>query len=241
MANQIRINKYLAVLGICSRRKADQMIKQGIIRINGEIAQLGSVINSEKDQISIKNKIINKESESKVYYLLNKPKGVVCTVKDPHGRLTVVDLLRNVKERVYPVGRLDIDSHGLILLTNDGELANRITHPKFHIPKTYLVTVLGKVSNYQLEKLRLGVELSDGTTQPAEVKIVEKENQQTRLEVVLHEGRNRQIRRMCAALNLQILDLQRVAIGKIKLDNIKSGRYLEIQKTELMKSPDSSS
>lgn len=232
MEKTIRLNKYLANLGYTSRRKVEDLLHQKNLTINGvKVLDKGFRVNPEKDRILLDGKEI-KASPEFIYIMLNKPKGVVSTAKDEHGRTTVVDLV-NSKERLYPIGRLDADSKGLIFLTNDGSLTNKLTHPKFHTPKTYIALIQGKVDEKTLNKLRNGVELKEGKTSKAEVEIVEPKPNRTILEITLFEGKNRQIRRMCAALKLNLLELKRVAIGRVKLGDLESGKYRTLTKSEI--------
>lgn len=231
-----RIDKYLANAGYCSRRKVEEFLKKHQVLINGKrINEHGQRFDSSKDSLKIDNQTV--ASQENVYYLVNKPVGYVSTVKDEHQRKTVLDLLPKAvtqRYRLYPVGRLDVDSSGLVLLTNDGDLAYKLTHPKFHIPKTYRLTINGKVKGGYLNLLRRGVKLKDGITAPAEVKKVSVDEKTTILEVTLYEGRNRQIRRMCKALNLELVSLQRLAIGSVTLDQVGEKSWKLIQKTSLL-------
>lgn len=233
MGAPVRLNKYLSSQGIASRRKVDELILQRKVEVNSEIVKdLGVKIDPEKDKVCVNGKVVQQEASSFVYLALNKPKGVISTASDEHGRKSVVDLV-NLPLRLYPIGRLDGQSTGLILLTNDGVLANKLTHPKFHIPKTYLVVIEGYVPDQVLNQFREGVNLKDGKTLPAQVKIINRTKNLVSLEVILHEGRNRQIRRMCAALNLQLRELKREAIGPIGLKDLKIGQWRELSKEEV--------
>lgn len=228
----IRLNKYLASVGIASRRKVDELIEAGKVRVNSQKAQLGQQVEPERDEIVVSGRKIGKR-ENLVYIILNKPKGVTSTVSDEHAQKTVLDLVK-VKERVFPVGRLDVLSEGLILLTNDGELAQKLTHPKFHVAKRYEVLISGSVSAGKLEKLRGGVVLDDGVTAPADVKVLHKSHN-TLLEMVLYEGKKREIRRMTAAIFLHLLNLKRVAIGTVELEDLKSGEWRKLSPSEVEK------
>ena len=227
----IRLNKYLADLGVASRRAADRLIAGGKVSINGRRAELGSQVDPDKDGVEVGGKVVTK-AEEKVYLMLNKPKGVVSTVKDSHGRLTVLDLVK-VKERIFPVGRLDQDSSGLILLTNDGDLAYRLTHPRFEVSKKYVVTVAGLVSEGQLRKLRQGVILDDGKTARAEVWPLLAIDGKSLFEMSIHEGRKRQIRRMCEALKINLIELQRVKLGSLELGLLSIGKWRELTDDEV--------
>ena len=198
---EIRLQKYIADAGVTSRRKAEELILQGKIKINGQtITTLGTKINPEKDKVEYNGKLLQTK-DKKVYILLNKPIGYVTTVKDQFNRPSVLDLI-NIKERLVPVGRLDMYTSGALLLSNDGEFIYKITHPKHEINKTYTVTLKGVVSKNSIENLKKGVDIGGYITKPAEVKILrlDTEKKETRLEIVIHEGKNRQIRKMCEAI-----------------------------------------
>lgn len=230
----IRLNKYLASIGIASRRQIDTLISQGKFTVNEKTAQLGQQIDPQKDKIMFGQKLIENQVFELEYLILNKPRGYLSTTKDTHTRKTILDLVKT-KNRLYPIGRLDKESQGLILLTNDGDLTNHLTHPKFHISKTYQVTVLGKVTDSQLNKLQSGIELEDGLTKPTKTRIIKIGNRETILEMVLYEGKKRQIRRMCSSLHLFILKLERVALGPIKLENLSLGKSRKLTAEEIKK------
>ena len=229
---EIRLQKYLADSGVASRRKCEQLILDGEIEVNGKtITQLGTKV-KDGDMVKYNGKIV-KPVEDKVYILLNKPVGYVTTVKDQFGRNTVLDLVK-VKERIVPVGRLDMYTSGALILTNDGDFVNKYTHPKNEIDKTYNVTVSGKIKNDEIQKLKNGVELDDGyITKPAKVKIlkIDDEKNISRLQIIIHEGKNRQVRRMCESINKKVLALHRAKIGNIDVKNLKIGewRYLSLK------------
>lgn len=228
----MRINKYLASLGVASRRKIDEMVEDGIIRVNGKIPKLGDQIEPQKDKIEINGQEI-KSNEKLAYIILNKPAGYTSTAAKIKGEKNVLELVKS-NIRLYPVGRLDKDSTGLIILTNDGELTQKITHPKFHIPKTYEVLLLGNVSDTQLEMMRKGIKLEDGVTKPADVVVIKKNPpNNTLIQMTLYEGKKRQIRRMTAALHLHIIDLKRTSIGPIKLGNVPLGKYRNLTLEEI--------
>lgn len=229
--SKIRLNKYLASVGIASRRKIDQLTTDGRIKINGAIAKLGQMIDPERDQILIDNEKIKPE-EQLVYIILNKPKGVISTSNDELGRESVTSMVRS-NIRVYPVGRLDETSTGLILLTNDGELAYKLTHPKFHIPKTYELLIQGTVSDEILQKLREGVLLKEGKTAPAAVKFLKEWDNRTLLEVTIHQGWHHQIRRMCSKVGIELIGLKRIAFGSIKLENLPEGKSRSLTAEEI--------
>lgn len=228
----MRINKYLASLGIASRRKIDELIGEGRVKINGKTAGLGNQVDSQKDIVEVDGKKVG-EKEKLVYIALNKPEGYTSTAAHIKGEKSVLELIQSTV-RLYPVGRLDKDSTGLILLTNDGELAQKLTHPKFHIPKTYEVKVLGNVTKTQIEMMEKGIKLEEGTTKPAEVQIkTQSLPHHSILEITLYEGKKRQIRRMLATLHLHVLELKRISVGSIKLGNLPFGKYRNLAQEEL--------
>ncbi|MBI2598670.1 rRNA pseudouridine synthase [Candidatus Curtissbacteria bacterium] len=227
-----RINKYLASLGVASRRKVDAMIEAGKVRVNGQLAKLGQKVDPRRDKVTLNGQVISAKKEL-TYIILNKPKGVISTAKDTHDRKTVVDLVRS-KERLFPVGRLDSQSEGLILLTNDGELMQRMTHPKYHVPKVYEVVVLGNVSDLKIGRMRSGMRLRGGDfTSEAKVEVTLRDEHKTILMVTLGEGKNRQIRRMCEALHLHLLALKRVSMGPVKLGDLGKGQSRMLESKEL--------
>jgi len=231
----IRLQKILAQAGIASRREAEKIITAGRVKVNGAtITELGTKANPEKDLIQIDGNELSL-SEKKVYYLLNKPTGYVTTMKDPQGRPTVAKLISLIKERVYPVGRLDYDTSGLLLITNDGNLANAMTHPKKEIDKCYEVKVAGIPSKEALIKLQKGIMLDDGMTAPARVRILKKEGTRAWLEIIIHEGRNRQVRRMCEAIGHKVIKLKRVRFGPLTLANTVPGKVRKLTQDELNK------
>lgn len=227
----IRLNKYLASLGIASRRGIDALISQGEVTVNDHQAKLGDQIDPSKDQILVKGKAVNPKTQLE-YYLVNKPTGYVSTTSDPQNRRTITSLVSS-KARLYPVGRLDQDSEGLVLLTNDGELTNLLTHPKYHLPKTYEVVLEGKWTDTKKVKLETGIKLKDGLTAPAQVKIINLRPRRTVIHLTLFEGKNRQIRRMASALNLEVVRLQRIALGPLKLESLKPGESRPLLPAEI--------
>ena len=228
---EMRINKYLASLGIGSRRAIDKMIDDRRIRVNGEVISAGVKV-TDDDLIEIDGKKISKEAEKKVYYLLNKPLEVLSSAKDDRGRKTVVDLIR-CKERIFPVGRLDYNTTGLIILTNDGELFNKVIHPRAELYKQYYVKILGEIKDSSLEMLRNGVKLEDGMTLPAIVKLIKREKGKSEVEISIREGRNRQVRRMFDSVNHPVITLKREKIGKISIGKLRLGEYRELTKEEI--------
>ncbi len=226
-----RLNKFLANNGVASRRGIKQFLKSETVTVNGKrVRESGTRIDAEHDDIRINNKKIKKASS--VYFLLNKPKGIISTSSDEYDRTNVTDLI-DTPHRIYPVGRLDKDTHGLILLTNDGQLTHKSTHPKFHVPKKYMLTINGNVSEEKMNKLRNGIILSDGITAPALVKLIKQVEKMTYLEMEIYEGRYRQIRRMCQAIFLELVDLRRIQFGPIKIGNLKEGQYRPLTPKEI--------
>lgn len=231
MNNTIRLDKHLANLGICSRRAVEDLLQEQNVTINGKrVDKPGVRLDPLKDII-----LINGEKPKRPalkYYLLNKPKGYISTTADEMSRKNVMSLIKT-NERIYPVGRLDKDTTGLLILTNDGELTNLLTHPRFHIAKTYRLTIIGGISEEQLQRLRNGMLLEDGPTSPAEVKVVNKNAREIILDMTIHEGRNRQIRRMCAEVKLDLKELERIGIGTLRDPQLKIGKYRELSRSEI--------
>lgn len=228
----MRLQKYLAHAGVASRRASEELIASGRVSVNGEVVtKLGTTVVPGRDVVRVDGNLVT-ISTRKVYYLLNKPVGYVTTVKDPQGRPTVLDLVPT-GERIYPVGRLDYDSEGLLLLTNDGELAYLMTHPSHEIAKTYLVQVEGVPGTRALARLAKGVELSDGWTAPAKVKLLKNLGTTSVLSIQIHEGRNRQVRRMCQAVGHPVRRLKRVEMGPLRLDGLKTGEYRPLRPEEI--------
>lgn len=229
-----RIQKILAKMGIASRRKAEEMIEEGRVIVNGKVARLGEKADPEVDHIKVDGKLLTKP-EPKVYFIFNKPKGVVTSLYDPEGRPTIKDFLKGIRQRVYPVGRLDYDSEGLLILTNDGELAHSILHPSKEIQKTYMVKVKGKIDEDSIEKLRKGVKIEGGITAPAKVIKISETEENSWIEITIHEGRKRQIRRMLLKVGHPVLKLKRIKIANLKLGSLKSGEIRRITPEELKK------
>jgi pseudouridine synthase len=222
-----RLHKILALAGISSRRKAEELIKEGLIQVNGKIIRgLGVKVNPDTDKIYYAGRLI--KPEKKVYFLLNKPKGYLCTNYDPQGRRLVTDLFRNLPYRLYTVGRLDAESEGLVILTNDGELCNKLTHPRYEVPKTYQIVVDSYLTPEVLEKVQKGVWLSEGKTAPTRIRIIKRARNFTLLGITLKEGKKREIRRIFAKFGYKVKSLVRSKIGKLTLDNLKPGQSRQI-------------
>ncbi len=229
-----RLQKILSKSGIASRRNAEEMILEGRVKVNGRIAVLGTKADFEKDHIKVDGKLIRR-FEPKVYIVFNKPEKCITSLYDPEGRPTVKDFLKGIKAKVYPVGRLDYDSEGLLFLTNDGELANAVLHPKGEIPKTYLVKVEGILDDEDIRKLEKGVKLKDGLTAPSKIRKIRKAEVNSWLEITIHEGRNRQVRRMFEKIGHEVLKLRRTRINGIELEKLPSGHYRHFTAEEVWK------
>lgn len=235
---ELRLQKYLADAGLMSRRAAEKEILRGAVLVNGQPAELGQKVDPETDEIVYKGRAVKPGFKRYVYIMLNKPRGYVTTASDEKGRPTVLDLCEGVDTRVYPIGRLDMDSDGLLLLTNDGDLANKLTHPKHEIPKIYLVEVEGKVDRQTVKRLSSamvidGYEIQPVKTEVHSIKSDKRKGESTVLRMELYEGRNRQIRKMCELCELKVKRLTRVAIGDLKLQNLKSGAWRHLTKTQV--------
>ena len=231
----MRINKYIASCGVASRRKAEELILDGKVKVNGKIIdELSYKVDENKDMVEVNNVKITLD-EKLVYLLLNKPEGYITTVKDQFDRPSVIDLLSDVKERVFPVGRLDYETSGLLLLTNDGDLTYKLTHPKHEIDKTYVAKVKGILTEDEMKNFREGLYIEDYKTAPAKLKVLDSDRVKniSTLEIKIHEGKNRQVRKMCKAINHPVLRLKRVAMGKINLKNCKVGEYRYLTDDEL--------
>ena len=231
---QERLQKIISQAGIASRRDAEEIIKAGRVKVNGQvITEMGLKFDSERDKIIVDGKLIR--AEKHVYILMNKPKGVVTSLNDPEGRKTVADLLHDVKERVYPVGRLDYNTEGLLLLTNDGELTHALTHPSNEIGKIYRAKVIGLPTDEKIDLLRTGIKLEDGVTAPAIVRVMEYDRNKniTDVEISIHEGRNRQVRRMFDAIGHPVRNLKRVQMAFLVLEGLGRGRYRHLEAHEV--------
>jgi len=223
-----RVQKILSNFGFCSRRQAEVLIEKGYVSVNDEVITIGDKADPKKDVIKVKGEVITESR--KVYLMLNKPKGYVSTLSDPQQRKTIVELVK-IKERVFPIGRLDINTEGLILLTNDGDFANLIMHPRYNIKKKYVVKIREPIKREDVENLKNGVNLLDGKTSPAKVKVLNKDR--TLIEIVIHEGKNRILRRMFNELGYYVMELKRVKIEFLELRNLSKGRWRELKPNEV--------
>lgn len=229
----MRINKYLAEHGIASRRRADEIIANGRVLINGNVATLGTNVEDD-DEVCVDGTVISTQEKKEAYFIMNKPKGVVCTVSDDRGRKTVMDLLPNDIGRVFPVGRLDYATEGLLILTNDGDLAFRLTHPKNEIPKTYMVRIEGTLTEKDLNPIRSGVELDGVLTKKCKAHIVETNKNYTKVHITITEGKNRQVRRMFEAIGKNVEFLKRISIGQLKLSGLDRGQIRPLTNDEIL-------
>jgi 23S rRNA pseudouridine2605 synthase len=228
---QQRLQKVLAAAGIASRRKSEELILTGAVRVNGKVVDtLPVFVDSQEDIITVNGRKIR--AAPKVYFLLNKPKGVICSNSDPQGRKKAIDIVKS-PYRIFCIGRLDVDSTGLIILTNDSELTNRLTHPRYQIPKTYLITVKGTIQGPAVEKLKKGVWLAEGKTQKAAVKILKRRRNESTIEVTIRQGLNRQVRRMLTKIGFDVKSLKRIKIGKLGARGLGVGKFRPLTKTEI--------
>lgn len=228
----MRINKYIASSGVTSRRKAEELVLAGKVKINGKVVSNLATDVKETDQVTIEGKPIH-TAENFVYYKLHKPKGYVSTVNDDKGRKTVMELMRGVHTRVFPVGRLDYDTEGLLLLTNDGDLSNILTRPKSEVEKVYYATIEGTISKDEVKTLSSGVEIDGYKTKPCSVVVMSENQNQTKLAITITEGKNRQIRKMLEAVNKTVTFLKRVQIGEIRLGGLSRGEYAQLNAKEI--------
>lgn len=229
-----RLQKILAAAGLGSRRACEAIILAGRVKVNGQaVDELPVLVDPQRDKVQVDGRRIALTTIKKVYYLLNKPRGVVCTNSDPAGRPKAIDLLKTVKERVFCVGRLDADSEGLLLLTSDGELAQRLTHPRHGVAKTYQATVAGRVEGKTLETLQKGFWVAGGRTRASTVKLVYRSRDRSVLNITLREGRNRQVRRMLASLGHRVRRLKRIALGRMTIHGLSVGRYRRLTAAEV--------
>ena len=232
-----RLQKIMANSGVASRRKCEELILSGRVTVNGKVAGvLGTKVNPQKDIIKVDGRKITAEKR-KIYIMLNKPRGYVTTALDPEGRKKVTDLVKDLDGRIFPVGRLDMDTEGLLLLTNDGELAYRMTHPKFKVKKTYHVKIEGLPTEENLIRLAEGIELEDGMTAPARLTVLRTEKDKTLVEITIREGRKRQVRRMFDQIGHRVIHLKRVRFGPLSLGRLKKGSFRELTPRELASLP----
>jgi len=228
----LRLQKFLAAAGIASRRKCEDLIKKKLISLNGKVIdQVGIKININKDLVLYKNKRV--EIQKKIYLILNKPVGYITSLKDNFNRPCVIDLIK-ISKRIFPVGRLDYNTSGLLILTNDGEFANKIMHPKNKIKKIYIAEINSVPSAKELKFISSGIYINNKKTHPAEIKIIKQDFNSCVLKIKIHEGMNRQIRKMFEAINYRVIKLTRIAIGKLKLDNLSVGKYKFLSEQEIM-------
>ncbi len=226
----MRINKFLAAAGVASRRECDKLISEGKVSVNGKTASVGLEVGFEDEVCVNGNKVVLKKNE---YYLLNKPKGYICSVSDERGRKTVMDLMPQGVGRIYPVGRLDYDSEGLLIMTTDGALAQKLTHPSNEVPKTYLVKIEGVITETDLNPIRSGVEIEGYLTKKCKAHIVETNKAYTKIHITLTEGKNREIRKMFAAIGKEVTLLKRIKIGEITLRGLDRGAYRKLSPQEV--------
>ena len=228
----MRINKFLADKGIASRRHADEMVAKGRVTINGVVATLGASV-EEGDEVAVDGVVLETSEKKNEYYLMNKPKGVVCTVSDDRGRKTVMDFLPEGAGRVFPVGRLDYETEGLLILTNDGDLAYRLTHPMTEIPKTYVAKIEGTMTEKDLNPIRSGIELDGVLTKKCKANIIETHKEYTRVQITITEGKNRQIRRMFEAIGKNVELLRRESIGQLEITGLDRGKTRPLTEYEI--------
>ena len=232
----VRLQKFMADCGVASRRKSEELISSGAVKINGKTAEIGDKVNPAVDKVYVHNKrIVMKRAGGKRYIMLNKPRGYVTTMSDERGRKCVADLIKDIPERLYPVGRLDKDSEGLLIMTNDGEFSNNITHPKQRINKVYHVVVRPAMTVEQAKTLSKGIVIDGRKTAPCEVRIMLRDEDRANVEMVLHEGRNREIRKMCEYFDLEVIRLRRIAIGSVKMGKLKKGSWRDLTPMEVSK------
>ena len=230
--NKIRLQKHLSECGVASRRKAEELIEQGKVRVNGRVALIGAKVDPKRDKVTVSGKTVIAQN-TKMYIMLHKPRGFVTTTNDELDRKCVTDLVKDAGVKLFPVGRLDKNSEGLLIMTNDGNFANSLTHPSAHVNKTYRVTVKGEVEDEKLIKLCEGIMLDDRKTLPCDVFVAERKPDRTVLIFIIHEGRNRQIRRMCEAVNLEVLRLKRTEIAGVKLGMLPQGKWRPLNEKEM--------
>ncbi len=230
--NKIRLQKHLADCGVASRRKSEELIEMGKVKVNGHVATIGTKVDPKRDKITVRGKTIV-SNNTKMYIMLHKPRGFVTTMSDEKGRKCVTDLVKDAPVRLFPVGRLDMNSEGLLIMTNDGEFANKLTHPSYHVNKTYRVTVKGEVVDEKIIELKEGIVLDGEKTLPCDCFVAERKPDRTVLIFIIQEGRNRQIRRMCEAVKLEVMRLKRTEIAGVKLGMLPRGSWRPLNEKEM--------
>ena len=232
MSEKIRLQKFMSECGVASRRKSEEIIAEGKVTVNGEKAEIGCKIDPERDRVKVNGKKIERPNKF-IYLMLNKPRGYISTMSDEQGRKCVAELVSDADARVYPIGRLDKDSEGMLLFTNDGEFANKMMHPSGGMTKTYRVTVRPSITEEQINKMMTGMMLDGKKTLPADIKILINEPGRVVLEITISEGRNRQIRRMCEGVGLQVARLKRISTGRLKMGMLQPGKWRRLTKAEV--------
>lgn len=226
-----RLQKYIAKCGAASRRKAEELIFDGRVKVNGSVVNNIVIVDDEVDVVELDGKVIKPE-ENMVYIMVNKPTEIITSAKDQFDRKTVLDIV-NVKERVYPVGRLDYDTSGLLILTNDGDVTNRMTHPSHEVNKVYAAEIIGVPTKEEMDSFEKGLKIEDYITSPARIRIIESKRDMALIEVTIHEGKNRQVRKMCEAIGHPVINLKRIAFGKLKLGKLKPGEWRNLSESEI--------
>lgn len=226
-----RLQKYIAKCGTASRRKAEELIFEGRVKVNGSVVNNVVIVDDEVDVVELDGKVIKPE-ENMVYIMVNKPTEIITSAKDQFDRKTVLDIV-NVKERVYPVGRLDYDTSGLLILTNDGDVTNRMTHPSHEVNKVYAAEIIGVPTKEEMDYFEKGLKIEDYITSPARIRIIESKRDMALIEVTIHEGKNRQVRKMCEAIGHPVINLKRIAFGKLKLGKLKPGEWRNLSESEI--------
>lgn len=230
--NKVRLQKFMADNGVASRRKCEEMIDRGLVKVNGNTAHIGDKVDPKRDRVVVSGKQL-RQKDKLVYIMLHKPRGYITTMQDEQGRKCVAELVSEITDRIYPVGRLDRESEGLLLMTNDGAFSNALTHPAKHVPKTYRVTIRPKITDEQINAFHNGIEIDGRMTAPAGLRVIEKAEGRVVCEVVLYEGRNRQIRRMFEELGIEVARLKRVAVGSVKLGMLQPGKWRSLTEDEV--------
>ncbi|MBQ3498635.1 MAG: rRNA pseudouridine synthase [Clostridia bacterium] len=230
----VRLQKFMADNGIASRRKCEELIDRGVVKINGNTAHIGDKVDPKKDKVTVKGRKITVK-DNLVYILLHKPRGYITTMQDEQGRKCVAELVKDVGIRIYPVGRLDRESEGMLLMTNDGTFSNAMTHPTHHVPKTYRVTIRPGITDEQIAAFQDGIEIDGRMTAPSSIRVIDKSEGRVVVEVIIYEGRNRQIRKMFEALDIEVARLKRIAVGSVKLGMLPQGKWRELKEDEVRK------